>query len=487
MFEHFGASLSGAGWGGASAQDWSRLDASIQDFYKALTGDGGSDVATLVGGSALRRESIEESLIVATVRPEHFVLWNMLGKTPARSLLHEFARQNDVSNALPGSSAIGETGPIYESSGDYERKTVKIKLLKDRRVVTLEAEIQAENGLGSAIARETNAGTLKLMQDAEFLTVYGDSACNVFEFDGLAAILEAQGGANVLDMRGLPISNDAREIIDSAQLIWDIDNWGIASDFICSGKVQKHLDLNLSPAHRVKLESGPQVVYGGSPIIGISTRFGNLRSTPDPFIQESGAPFIARGGKWAAALTGSTTSVVSSIAGVAGANAASKFLAAHAGNYYYGVQAERPEAPSALVVSAQVGVSAGDRVVVTITPPGANNAKWYRIFRGRKNGTNAAADLRQIARVPANGDNAVVYNDDNQNIPGTSIAFVITRQDEAIMYKRFAGMLRFPLSATTNTIHTWAQVLDIALQVAKPRQHRLIKNILPSGVDWEPF
>lgn len=487
--QFMGAPLSGGGWPGVvDPRQWQQHNAAVDAFYKALTGAGGTDVATLTGGAALRRESIEAALIVATVRPEHFVFWNRVPKTPATALIHEFGRQTDI-GGIPGSGAVGEQSTIPENTGTYDRGVTKIKLLKDRRIVTLEAELQASNGLASAIARETNNGALKLTTDAEFLSFYGDESVNPFEFNGLVKLLGALGGDHVIDMRGQPMPADVRQIVHGAHVIWDQNNWGMATDFICSGLVQADIDQNLAPGYRVDLVKGADKLEYGAPVFKIKTRFGTIDSTPSVFIQESGPPFVVRGGNYAAQIAASGTSVPSSIAGVASSNAASKFLAAHAGLYYYGVQAIRPEGDSALVVSAQVTVAAGDRVAVTITPPGGNNASGYRVFRGRRNGTNAPADLREIARIPANGDVAVVYNDDNQNIPGTSIGVLLTMKEEAIVMKRFAGMLRFPLSATVSTIHTWAQVLDVALQLSLERQHVLIKNILPSGAatEWDPF
>ncbi|MEO8602976.1 MAG: hypothetical protein ABI629_10395 [bacterium] len=484
-----GAPLSGAGWPGVlTPGQLAAHNQEIDSFYKALVAAGGSDVATLTGGSALRKESIEAALIVATVRPDHFVFWNKVSKTPATALLHEYGKQTDI-GGIPMSSAVGEQSTIPENTGAYSRGTTRIKLLKDRRVVTLEGEMQAANGLASAIARETNSGALKLTTDAEAMSFFGDESCNAFEFNGLVKVLSDLGGDHVIDMRGQPLSANVRELNNGARLIWDQGNWGLATDFLCSGLCQADIDANLSPTYRIDLTQGPNKIELGAPVFKIKTRFGLIDCTPDVFIQESGAPYVARGGNYAAQLAASGTTVPASIAGVGGANAASKFLAAHGGLYYYGVQATRPEGDSALVLSAQVNVAAGNRVVVTITPQAGNNATAYRVFRGRKNGTNAPADLREMARIPANGDNAVVYNDDNQNIPGTSYGFLLTMKEDALVMKRFAGMLRFPLSATVSTIYTWAQVLDVALQVSLERQHVLVKNILPTGAQavWDPF
>ncbi len=489
MDRFMGAPLSGAGWPGVmSPNALMQHNQAIDAFYKALTGAGGTDVAALTGGAALRMESIEAAMTVVTVRPEHFVFWNKAAKTPITSLLHEFAKQRDI-GGIPGSGAVSETGTIPENTGDYGRGVAKVKLLKDRRVVTLEAQIQSENGLAGAIALETNNGALKLTTDAEYLSFFGDESCNPYEFDGLVKILSAVGGDHVVDMRGNPLSADAREIVNSSRLIWDQGNWGMATDFICSGACQADIDLKLSPNFRVDLGNKPDKLEGGAPVYSIKTRFGTLASTPDVFVQESQPPYSVRGGNFAAQIAASGTTLPSSIAGVASANAASKFLAAHAGLYYYGVQACRPEGDSDIVISTQVNVNAGDRVAVTITPGGGSNATAFRVFRGRRGGTNAAADLREMARIPANGANPVVYNDDNQNIPGTSIGVVLTLKDDALKILRFAGMLRFPLSATVNTVHTWAQVLDITLMVQKERQHVLIKNILPDSARavWDPF
>lgn len=457
-----------------------------EDFYKALQAGHGTDHAALTGGAALRRESLEASILVTIQKNQHFVLFNKLAQSPAISTVDEWTTQTDV-GGVPGSGAVGELVDIPENTGTYTRNVGLVKFLKDRRRVSVEAEVQSQNGLASAIARETDNGTRKLLTDCEWLAFYGNAACNSAEFDGLKTLLEARGGDAVYDLRGQPLSADAKELIDSARYVWDQGQWGMATDLFCSPMVKADLNLKLDPAHRVVLGANPAAITKGANVTKIETGFGVLDVNTDPFIQESGMPYTARGGNYAALVSSAGVTPVTSVTNAAAVNASSQFLAAHAGNYYYAVEAGNASGRSTLVKSLVVAVAAGESVTVTIDPDAASNATYFVVYRSRRNGTNADADFREVARIAANALANVNYVDHNQNIPGTSIAPILTMQEDAITLRRLLPMTRFPLFPSTKAEHTWAQLLFVYLRVGKINQHRLLKNILPSSATWLPF
>ncbi|MBT3196164.1 MAG: hypothetical protein HN344_00450, partial [Gammaproteobacteria bacterium] len=112
----------------------------------------------------------------------------------------------------------------------------------------------------------------------------------------------------------------------------------------------------------------------------------------------------------------------------------------------------------------------------------------YVIYRSRKNGTNATNDVREMARVPRNGDTTVV-TDLNREIPGTSTAFMfnLTAGDHSITWRQLLPMMKFPLAAVNQATIPWAQLLFGYLRLAKRRHHMVIKNILPTASGWKPF
>jgi hypothetical protein len=458
----------------------------VEGFYKALTAGHGSDHAALVGGAALRRESLEASLLVTVQQMEHFVLFNLLDKTPATATVDEWTQKRGI-GGIPGSGAVGELADIPENTSDFKRKVGKVKFLKDRRRVSVEAEVQSQSGLADAIAEETDSGTLKLLTDAEYLMIYGDEDMQPNELDGLKKIMEAVGGDHVLDLGGNELSSDGSEFLDSAELIWRQGNWGRATDYFCSGPIQTDINRKLHPQFRVMQDGNQATVAKGAIVKRVTTQFGDIEAHPDPFIEESQPPFAVRGGEFAAQLAASGTSVVQSVAGVAAPHATSRFKAGQDGNYYYAVEAGRAEGRSALVKSAQVAVAVGDRVTLTITPPAGNNATYFAVYRGRQDGTNADNDFREVARVAADGDNPVTYLDANQNVPGCSDIFIVTNQKKAIGIRRLLPMTRFPLYPSTRAEYVWAQLFFLYLRVGKENQHRLIKNVRPSTASWKAF
>lgn len=471
---------------------------SIEEFFKALSaGTGVTDVAALTGGGALRRQSLEATLIATIQQNPDFRLWNMVDKSNATATIDEWTEETGI-GGYPGGAFNDELGDITEQDAALARHTLQIKYLMTRRRVSFVKEL--EGGIQKASAVQQTAGALELLTSAEWGLFNGDAAIIPQEFDGLYKVVAANAASNIVDLRGQPIGNSAEEIVNACATINQFGNFGMASHGFWSVNVQGDLDKGLDPAFRVMLGGGNDATLGllkGAPVQGIKSSFaydGKLRAVYDKFILEGQPPASAGTGAYAGALnTGSTAPTTpTSIAGVNAGDAASKFTAAHAGLYYYGVAAITKDGQSAFVASSQVTVNSGDKVTLTITPGATNNAKGFIIYRSALNGGNTAADMREMVRVAQNATTQqtnTVYVDYNTDIPGTSKAFILnmTPGMEALTVRRLLPMMKFPLYPTTRAEVVWAQLLFFALRVAKPKQHVILKNVLPRMSTFRPF
>lgn len=477
----------GGGWDAIGGLNKNLQFEDVEEFRKAVVAGYGTDVAALTGGGALRLQSLEPTLLKAIQEEDDFKLFNALAKSSATATVDEYTRKLRI-GGVPGGTFNSELGVIPESAGEYERKAGFVKFLMTMRAVS--AVQRSQKTLIDTMADQNMDATLELLTSAEWGCFYGQASCSPVEFDGIFPTIEALGGDHVVDLRGGTITPNAREFIESAQLVHGLGFHGKLSAAFCSDAVQADLDQKLDPAHRVNIGGAAnQDIKIGTPVAGVRTSWGNIMMNPDIFVEEGGKPWQAKGDAYAANVAASGAVAPSSVAGVPGSHASSQFATAQGGLYYYAVEAGNKAGRSALVKSAQVTVAAGERVVLTITHGSGSNATYFVIYRGRKNGSNADIDFREMARIPASGLGAgtTVYNDANQNIPGTSSIALLTMKPSAITIRRLLPMTRFPLYPTNTAAYPWAQLLFMYLRIALPKQHRVIKNVLPSGQIWRPF
>jgi hypothetical protein len=462
------------------------------EFKKAVTAGYGTDVATLTGGGSLRLQSIEPTLLRTIQEDEHFVFFNKLVQTPAGATVDEFTIKTAI-GGYPGSGFNSEMGDIAETQGTYERKVGLVKYLMTKRQVSVVQ--QSQRTLVDTMAEEKIDAARELKTSVEWACFYGNAAVNPLEFDGLRTVIEATNDPDLIqDARGAGLSFVAQEIIELAASIASMGRFGRATDLFTSFAVQSsELDQKLDPAFRVPIGSvGEGGLRIGTPVAGIKTSHGVIKTNQDVFIQEGQMPFVARPGPYAGVTTGTGAPVApTTVAGAAAQDVAnSKFVTANAGNYFYAVESISKAGRSGITKSAQIAVVAGDKVTVTIThaTDNVNPVTGFVIYRSRKNGTNADNDFREVIRVPRAAGATTVYVDFNQNIPGTSCAFLVNMQPgaNAVTLRRLLPMTLFPLYPTTTASKPWAQLFFCYLRIAKPRHIAMVKNILPASAAWIP-
>jgi len=466
------------------------LAGDVAALQKALTADYGTDMASLSGGGALRIQSLDATMQSTIQENSHFRLINRLPKPKAGATVDEWTEQNGIGGFLGGNTNT-EVGVVGDSTGSYNRRTGLIKYLTTRRQVSFVQTLQS--AIADAESIEYNNGALELLSNMEYLCFEGDSTVVPTEFDGIYAQMVAGvaagqvDGHNILDARAATLSS-INLLNTAAATISGFGNFGTPTDLFMSQLVQADFDTGLDPAFRVALTDVPNGgISLGSPVVGIRTSWGNIKTNPDVFIRDEPlqTPFELRYAAQAVAQLAIKPTIGSPSRA---ANAASLFGAAQAGNYYYAVSGCNALGQSAVVVSTQVAVQSGDRVSLVITRSAGAGETGYVIYRGRLNGTNAVADLREVKRIPCAGA-TTTYTDDNTDIPGTSKAYVLNMAAgaTAITWRQLLPMIKFPLYPTNAAVIPWLQMVFGYLRISKRRHHVVIKNILPNGATWKPF
>lgn len=462
----------------------------LEQLSKALTAGYGSDPAQFTGGSALRIQSLDKTMKSTIQENQHFRLFNALAKSGAGATVDEWTEQSGVGGFL-GGTTNSETGTIAQAQGDYKRRVALVKYLMTRAEVSV--VVTLGNNLASAKAVEARNAALRLLTDAEYLSFCGDSAVVPTEFDGIFAQIEAGvadgsvDGGNIVDAGGQAITS-VNSFNDAAAQIARRGNFGTPTHFFCSLDVQADMDTALDPAFRVPVDNAVDGgVRLGAPVTGIRTSHGNIASMPDVFIPDNTdlVPFQVAYPVVATANAGLQPTVATP---VIASDAASKFGAPHAGNYYWMITGVNAAGQSTGVVTAQTAVAAGQKATLTITASAGGQETGYAIYRSRMNGTNAPADLRLVKRIPKAGG-TTVFVDRNEDIPGTSKATILNMQRgaDAISWRQLLPMMEFQLYPTQSAVLPWAQLLFGYLRLAKRRHHVVIKNILANKAVWRPF
>lgn len=462
----------------------------ISDLRKALTAGYGTDVTTFQGGSALRIQSLDHTMKATIQENKHFRLFNALQKASAGATVDEWTEQSGIGGFLGGSTNT-ETGNINSAQGAYQRRAAFVKYLMTRREVSYVATLG--NNIVSAEAVEARNGALQLLTDAEFLCFEGDSSVVPTEFDGMdVQIASLASNDHVIDAAGASLAQLA-QINQSVTVIVGMGNFGQPTDLFCSNKTQADLDNNMDAAARVSLNAlGEKAgVEKGSPVIGIRTSWGTIKPQPDVFIRDEDQQLLFElmyptiVGSNASQVQAPASVAVAAVTGISGSN----WQTAHAGQFYYAVTSINQYGQSVNVMSAAVTVVAGGAVNITIARSTSGSETGYVIYRSRKNGTNALNDVRQMKRIPASGSATTVFQDQNQDFPGTTRARMLSMGagSDAINWRQLLPMTKFMLYPTAAPTVPWAQLLFGYLRIAKRKQHTVIKNIVCAGQAWKPF
>ncbi|MDU7525147.1 MAG: hypothetical protein E7K72_27910, partial [Roseomonas mucosa] len=392
------------------------------------SGNYGTDSANFTQGAAFRIQSLDHTLQATVQENKHFVLFNRMPKPKPGATVDEWTEQSSVGGFL-GGSTNGETDDIEEATGEYQRRTGRVKYLMCKRQVSL--VVQQVNNIVDAKAQEYANGAKQLLTDAEFLNFEGDEDVVPTEYSGIFAQMEDGINAgdlddgHIIDLRGAALYNmDA--ISDAAAMIHGYGNWGTLTDIFFAPSVQSDFDKNLDPAFRVALTDAKGSLEIGAPVNGIRTSFGDVATNKDTFIRDETLmkPFEVLNKTTIAIAAKLAANQPSAVTAVAAANVSSRFDTGMDGNYYYLVSAVNKKGESTGRISAQVAVAVGDAVTLTITGAAGGDHTGYAIYRSRRNGTNDPSDFRLMRRIPKASTGNTVFVDLNRDFPGATKAYL---------------------------------------------------------------
>lgn len=466
----------------------------LRNIVKALSGTvgAGSNLGALTGAGALRAENLDPVLAAAVVENKHFKLFNKLfpGRRDSFSILDQSVRKNSI-GGFQGSALSNETGSNQvERVGDYQRLVMELGVFTTKRSVSLvtafQGALQAQAGVVdfSAAEEEDVNAALEIMTTVEDALFYGNKTITTDGIDGLFTQIPAGASANVIDLAGAALTSQT-QITPLLGKLTSLGNWGSPDLAYMSAMVKADLDNGLSTGYRVNLDKEVPSTITGVPVramrySSVGAADGLLELDPSAFITEDKMPIVANGASLA------TLTIPASFSAPAPAGTGSKFLAGHAGTYYYAVEAWVPGQVSDIRIAGGYAVAAGQSVTLTIGAGGSET--YYKVYRSKRNGAGAvASDFRYIGMVKRTAS-STVFVDDNSAIPGTSEMVILTSDPRAnaLRWIQMLPLTKIPFAMTTFS-YPWGAILIGALRTQLPKRHAVIKNILPSNNTWNPF
>lgn len=438
----------------------------LTELRKALTAGSSINAPSVTPGEGfpLRTESLEATLKNVTFEMNEIKLFKTIDKLPATNTVEEFNRLLSYSEGGSNQYGLGfmDEGALpEEEDSTYERAYVLIKFIGvTGRITHVANVIRAAHG--DVVNMETMNKTMFLLQQLERALFFGDSAILPQEFDGLEKLITAGAAANVIDLRGEPLSE---ERLNDA-LLQIRDNFGLATDaYFATGAFA---DLSKQVYDRQRFGIAPQPGVLGAQVTAFQGQHGKINLHDSVFLSE-GRTAVAAGLKDPAKRPLPPTI---SVQPAAAPDGASLFTAADAGTYFYRVVAANKHGFSAPVNTAGVAVVAGDGVTFTVDDGGQGTA-YYIIYRTEPGGAvGTAVAIKRVARTGA----SQVITDLNADLPNTTKGFVLQQNNRSFSWAQLLPMTRIPL-ATIDTSIRWAQVLYGAIKMYTPAKNLVFKNI----------
>jgi len=415
--------------------------------YQTPATTSGGDAGTM---SPLVPQSLEATLASKTYTMEEIVLWKAIHKVPVSQTVHEFNVVNEHGFDLDPFIAEGGGGTTNRSS--YERRSVRIKFMAERREVTDVAQMVGLVGPNAhALAEETERGTTNLMQKVERQLFHGDEDLNSLGFDGI--IKQIKAGGNTTDLEGGAISPDA--IQETLGKLQSAPFYGSPDCVYVEPKVHQDLirQANAYGRHdQIKITGGTNLTFGAQHLSFMSNK-GPVPLKAAPFLFTAwDAPTGGSGGSNAPALP----VLDSAVAHTAGLTGTSAWTASDAGDYYWKIVAVSSGGYSAPLSSAQTAVVAGNKMGIDLDDLAVQSGTYpvthYRIYRSEKDGLATTAKL--LMEVPINtdgGSGGTLIGDYNAVKPNTSKALFVQHDRSVMEFVRLLDFLRRPLAEVATT------------------------------------
>jgi hypothetical protein len=422
--------------------------------------------------SPLMPQSMENVLASATYSMEAIQLWKNIPKIQVGQTVHEYNVIKD--HGLDLSPFMAEGGKPAANKSEYERKFVKIKYMAEMREITdVASTINPLVGPNpTALAEETERGTMRLMQKVERELWHGDESANTLGFDGVIKQISSDSGS-VTDQAGSSVGPKFLQ-----QLLSDVfaaPRYGAPDTIYVEPRIHGDLIKQTNDFGRFNTmsQSNGSFTFGAGDL-KIMGPYGPISVKAAPFLFNS----------WDAPAAGSlgTGAPGAPTVTAAAAGAGSKFVAADAGDYHYKIvavsNATGYSAAAQLDTGAGAGiqpitVASGNSVTLTIAG-GANSVDFYRIYRSAKNG--AVGSEKLIGQIKAAADKSASFVDANGTRPNTSSIVMVKHDPSVLRFARLLDFIRRPLAEVATT-RPFLLMLFGAPIVSVPSKCHVINNV----------
>lgn len=435
-------------------------------YQTPLVPAGGSQAANNL--SPLIPQQLQQTLSIATSSMADLKLWPMLAKTPAMNTVVEYNRV--LKHGAELSPFIAEGGTAALNRSQYEKVAVQIRYLAEKREVTDVASfVNLVGPSPDAIAEETRRGTEALLRRVEKELFHGDSSLNNLAWDGI--IKQIKDGGNVADLRGAaPSAVYLSEILGA---LYSAPFYGMISSILVTPRVLSELIKQTvhSGRHDQIQVNGQSLTFGASEL-SITGPYGPVKVIACPFLERHDRIAPAAGSS--SVFEGSVVTPTISVQPTTPVDAASKFAAADAGNYYYRVVPVGDDGVGVPVDTNVANVANGDKVTFTIAQADSlASVKFYKIYRSAKDAANADGAL--LVGEIANGGATTVFEDFNAKIPGSSEILFINNAPDYMEYFQMLSLIRRPL-AQVRTTHPFLLMMFGAPAVKLPSKMFVVNN-----------
>ena len=422
--------------------------------------------------SPLVPQSIEATLASATHSMQDIALWPRIPKVEVSNTVHEYAIINEHGQDLDPfmDESGGNSSAFGATASSYERKSVKIKYLAERRSVSDVASLVGIIGSNpNLLAEETERGTMSLLRKLESQLFYGDEDMRSRGFDGIIKQVERTSGARDFQFGGRPFSQNTLDV-QGAKLeptllneilgeLHSAPRFGRPDVVMCEPRIYSQLikqsvkDGRHDSLMLAGMGSDGVQTFGAGPQLHVMGPMGPVPVVSASFLHNKFAPPAA-----AAGVSGRPNTPVAS-ANLASQAQASSFDAAAAGKDHdgfvkyivVGYNQKGYSAPLTIDDGAAGGIAANNTVKLTFTIADNDNAEYYKIYRTKPAAAADQVDLstaKLVYELPKVAGNVTPFEDFGvERINGSRMLFM--QMDKGVVeFARLLDFLRRPLAET---------------------------------------
>lgn len=453
-------------------------DQVVEDLRKALTttnsGPGG------IQSGPLMLENLDAVMTEVLISEQHFKLFNKLPKVPSAQPYYEYNVHKGFGSNRAGGAGFRQGGAPKGGVSSFKREGIYNKFLGVQGGVTHQMLMTGQNGgsFEDPTVRENRDRTLELLEKVERELIFGQTAIadengEEVNFDGLLTQLAAVNAANVIDMKGAPLTfaqldATAQDLVTTGKQPSVNGYEVLMSPHVASGLNEQ---FNTRNQVRFNKDTASGSVYvPGQAVNKYDSQFGTFQFDYSILLQEveAGAP-VAAAPAGVPATPGITTQPV------AADDATASMVA---GTYYYSVAAFNDTGESLPVVTDAVA-AADATTKVTIVVTRTSGATGYRIYRGK---AADGSDAKWIAKVPqtASGNLTFVDKGEWQTVDASGkasdgMALIIKPDPKDIAIAQMTPLIKMPLPQV-NTTFPFLLLLYIVSVIKAPERVKIYKN-----------